>query len=310
MMKKLASMSIHLDPIDHYFNVRGWNPNANTKLNAIYDSAIPLFLDLLDKYNIKATFFVVGKDLKIQRNRKTVKLIKSKGHEIANHTMNHLQPFTSLSKNQKQIEIENGDKIISDVTGSKVSGFCTPGWDIDIETINLLENYGYVYDSSVFPSYYIPLLKSISYLKDRRMGAKGFGKPIFICIAPRRPYYPSEKAIWKKGKRKILEIPTCVLPIIRFPFWGTLNFIYGIRGFNLNFQLANLSRIPIVYVLHGLDLVDFYAHINDYRLKVKPGITLPLSEKILIYDEVFKTFVKYYSLHPLIKLASRFSNKE
>lgn len=49
----------------------------------------PWVLDLLDKYNIKATFFCVGDNVK--RNPELFEEIKRRGHGVGNHTMNHLQ---------------------------------------------------------------------------------------------------------------------------------------------------------------------------------------------------------------------------
>lgn len=49
----------------------------------------PWVLDLLDKYNIKATFFCVGDNVK--RNPELFEEVKRRGHRVGNHTMNHLQ---------------------------------------------------------------------------------------------------------------------------------------------------------------------------------------------------------------------------
>lgn len=49
----------------------------------------PWVLDLLDKYNIKATFFCVGDN--VRRNPELFEEVKSRGHSVGNHTMNHLQ---------------------------------------------------------------------------------------------------------------------------------------------------------------------------------------------------------------------------
>lgn len=51
----------------------------------------PWVLDLLDYYGIKATFFLVGDNVK--RNPYLLEEIKKRGHSWGNHTMNHLQGF-------------------------------------------------------------------------------------------------------------------------------------------------------------------------------------------------------------------------
>lgn len=49
----------------------------------------PWVLDLLDSYNIKATFFLVGDN--VRRNPHLLEEIKRRGHSWGNHTMHHLQ---------------------------------------------------------------------------------------------------------------------------------------------------------------------------------------------------------------------------
>ena len=56
----------------------------------------PWVLDTLDKYNVKATFFCVGDNVK--RNPELFEEIKRRGHSVGNHTMNHLQGIKVTSR--------------------------------------------------------------------------------------------------------------------------------------------------------------------------------------------------------------------
>ena len=49
----------------------------------------PWVLDLLDKYDIKATFFMVGDN--VRKHPETFAEVVGRGHSIGNHTMHHLQ---------------------------------------------------------------------------------------------------------------------------------------------------------------------------------------------------------------------------
>lgn len=49
----------------------------------------PWVLDLLDKFGIKATFFMVGDN--VRRNPELLEEVKRRGHSYGNHTMHHLQ---------------------------------------------------------------------------------------------------------------------------------------------------------------------------------------------------------------------------
>lgn len=49
----------------------------------------PWVLDLLDKYNIKATFFMVGDN--VRRHPELLEEVRRRGHSYGNHTMHHMQ---------------------------------------------------------------------------------------------------------------------------------------------------------------------------------------------------------------------------
>lgn len=79
-----------------------WRMNPNEK--AVYltfdDGPIPditpWVLDLLDKYHIKATFFLVGDN--IRKHPKEYAMIVERGHRIGNHTFNHIRGFSYKSE--------------------------------------------------------------------------------------------------------------------------------------------------------------------------------------------------------------------
>jgi len=49
----------------------------------------PWVLDLLDKYNIKATFFCVGDN--VRKHPEIYQMVQERGHKIGNHTFHHIQ---------------------------------------------------------------------------------------------------------------------------------------------------------------------------------------------------------------------------
>ena len=68
----------------------------NRKEKAVYltfdDGPIPevtpWVLDVLDKYGIKATFFMVGDN--IRKHPEVFEMVKARGHRLGNHTFNHI----------------------------------------------------------------------------------------------------------------------------------------------------------------------------------------------------------------------------
>ena len=57
----------------------------------------PWVLELLDKHDIKATFFMVGDN--IRKHPDVFQMVVDGGHRIGNHTFNHIRGFEYLSDN-------------------------------------------------------------------------------------------------------------------------------------------------------------------------------------------------------------------
>jgi peptidoglycan/xylan/chitin deacetylase (PgdA/CDA1 family) len=69
----------------------------------------PFLVNLLEKFNIKATFFIVGSQAK--KHPELVKLIINNGHKIGNHSFSHLSGYST--KNNKYLQdIEQAKKYI------------------------------------------------------------------------------------------------------------------------------------------------------------------------------------------------------
>ena len=71
----------------------------------------PQILDILNQYNIPATFFVLGKNVRAYPN--IVKRMIDEGHQIANHSWSHLRP-TELSLEEFILEVDSAEKILQD----------------------------------------------------------------------------------------------------------------------------------------------------------------------------------------------------
>lgn len=56
----------------------------------------PWVLDLLDSYGIKATFFMVGDN--VRRHPELLEEVRRRGHSYGNHTMHHLQGMKTLTR--------------------------------------------------------------------------------------------------------------------------------------------------------------------------------------------------------------------
>lgn len=76
----------------------------------------PKVLALLKKYNVVATFFVLGEEIEYQKD--ILKQVATAGHEIGNHFYTH-QNINKLNEAQIREAIESNNQLIEQVTGKR-----------------------------------------------------------------------------------------------------------------------------------------------------------------------------------------------
>ena len=81
-------------------------------------------LKVLEKYQAKATFFCIGKN--VEANPEILKKIVSDGHIVANHSYSHSHFIDFYRKNRMIQELDATDAIIEKLTGKKVQFFRPP----------------------------------------------------------------------------------------------------------------------------------------------------------------------------------------
>jgi len=147
----------------------------------------PLILEILDKHDIKATFYWTGQAA--EHNPEMVRRVASHEHETGCHGLFHEtlgDPIFPLPNNWPILpsEVEGRLKIatniIYEILGvAPVSFRCPRLWG-STQVVNVLEKLGYISDAS-FPLYF-------------------YSKPFL-------PYYPSRLDWTQPGDSKVLEIP-------------------------------------------------------------------------------------------------------
>ncbi len=89
------------------------------------DGETQAVLDLLDRHQAKATFFLIGGKAKTQPDR--VRQILERGHHIGNHSMHHPQGrFWCLSRKRIESEIADCAAVIGEITGGSPQYFRAP----------------------------------------------------------------------------------------------------------------------------------------------------------------------------------------
>lgn len=105
-------------------------------------------LDLLDKYDIKATFFVLG--WIAERLPSLIRSISGKGHEIASHGYNHNLNFINLiSKTDLKKDILRSKNILEEICGIEVRGYRAPCFSVSDYLLKVIKELNFDYDSSL-----------------------------------------------------------------------------------------------------------------------------------------------------------------
>jgi polysaccharide deacetylase family sporulation protein PdaB len=103
-----------------------------------------VILDILDKYNVKGTFFIMGGWVNYSEdNVNKLKAIKERGHEIGNHSYKHPM-FTKIGVDRMKEEIEKTNDIIEKYTGERPKLFRFPSGDYNKDSFSKVRNLGYM----------------------------------------------------------------------------------------------------------------------------------------------------------------------
>jgi len=115
---------------NYFLNALNSNPNFNKNAVAItFDDGphpiiTPQILELLEKYNAKASFFCIGKQ--IEEHPELFKQIVEAGHIIGNHSYSHSNNFGFFSTKNVLEELKKTDDLIYGLTNKKVKLFRPP----------------------------------------------------------------------------------------------------------------------------------------------------------------------------------------
>jgi polysaccharide deacetylase family protein (PEP-CTERM system associated) len=171
-------------------------------------------LELMEERRIRATFFILGWIAEYHPG--LIRRIAGAGHEIASHGYGH-DLIYNLSQAEFRADVERCKKLVEDLTGQQVRGYRAPSFSITDWAVTILQDLGFEYDSSAFPT--------VAHDRYGRLTGVGAGQPLVelrprfyeVCISclplGRRgipwggggyfrllPYAP-----WRAGIRRILR---------------------------------------------------------------------------------------------------------
>lgn len=308
----MASVSLDLDNQWSYMKIHGdegWD--SYPSYFAIF---VPHVLDVLDELELKITFFIVGKDTEREENRKYLKMITDRGHEVGNHSYHHESWLQTYSYEKIEKEIRETEEAIEAVTGQRATGFRGPGFSWSKDLLKVLESRGYKFDASTLPTYLGPLARMYYFSKsnltkeEKKARKELFGK-FSEGLRNLKPYK------WDLGEEKsITEIPVTTMPVFKIPFHlSYLIFIGNVSMalmdiyLGIAIRLCKITNTPISFLLHPLDLIG-----GDQvtQLAFFPGMNVTSVKKVKIFKRVIHTLSLHYTIVNMTKYYNFLETRE
>ncbi|HEV8131173.1 MAG TPA: polysaccharide deacetylase [Acidobacteriota bacterium] len=144
--KVAVALSFDLD--NETPSLRDGNLSPGELSQGEYGSRVGLgrVLALLDKYQIKASFFIPAVVAKLYPN--SIKQIVAKGHEVGIHGWIH-ERNSLLTEEQERQLMKQAAATLEEISGTRPTGLRTPSWDYSPHTMKLIRELGLLYDSSL-----------------------------------------------------------------------------------------------------------------------------------------------------------------
>lgn len=307
--KLLATISLDLDDQWTYMKVHG--DDGWESFPSYLDVFLPLVLDVLDKLEIKITFFVVGKDASLEKNHALLRSIIEHGHEIANHSFHHESWLKTYSKEKIEEEIKIAEEAILTATGTRTNMFRGPGFSWSNDLLGVLQKRNYIFDASLLPTYISPLMRRYYFWKSKlSKEEKESRKELFGSF--KEGFYPLKPFHWNfESKKTLQEIPVTTMPVFKIPFHQSyLLYISGVSFILMKCYLrfaifmCKITRTQPSYLLHPLDLMG-KDHVPS--LAFFPGMNIKSERKLKIFEIAITTLKKHFELVPMSDFSKRLS---
>ena len=155
-MSKSEKINALTVDVEDYFHVEAFasciSPEDWPKFESRVENNIERILDLFNRYQVKATFFILG--LVAEKTPGLAGRIANAGHEIGCHGYAH-QHIRRQTQTEFQEDIRRARRILTDQTGQPVRCYRAPSFSITDKTLwalDVLAGEGFTLDSSIFPA--------------------------------------------------------------------------------------------------------------------------------------------------------------
>ncbi len=143
LLTVLVEDYFHVGAFENLIQQRNWS-----NFEPRYERNTLKTLDLLDEFDTKATFFVLG--WIGEQNPRLVREIVSRGHEVASRGFYH-RSLKNLTNEEFREDLRKTNRILEDASGQKIIGYRSAEklhYEKDSWIFNVLAEEGFVYDAS------------------------------------------------------------------------------------------------------------------------------------------------------------------
>ena len=306
----IASISLDLDNKWSYLKSHG--DESWQDYPSYLQTVVPRTLDVLNSLDLRITFFIVGQDAVFEENRQVLRSIADAGHEIGNHSFHH-EPWLHLySEAELEDEFIRSETAILDFTGQQTIGFRGPGFSYSSETLMMLNERGYLYDASTFPTYMGPLARAYYFMHssldraERQQRKQLFGA-FSNGFLPLKPYRH------KGDAGPLIEIPVTTLPLFKVPihfsyvmYLATFSRFAAVTYFRSAMRFCKLNRVQPSLLLHPL---DFLGKDDEEELAFFPGMNAKSEFKLLLAEELLRWMTKQFDCVTMAEHADAFADR-
>ncbi|GGG60097.1 polysaccharide deacetylase family protein [Bizionia arctica] len=279
-----------------------WKVKQPLTFENIYHGVVNNLQPIFDKHQIKATYLLSPE---IMMDEKSVKVFKNLEDRVELSTHLHaefIEPQsnfnctnTSLYQSDfnadiERAKLENLTDLFKKTFGYQPLTFRAGRFGISKDSLQILQDLGYVVDSSVTP--------------DMQWRNQVSGNVANFFGAPYQPYYPSIKDFRKKGTMDILQVPVTLInpKLSRLPLWlkrgiklnkpyQHIMFNYGTNFTKPTWLRPTYSNLKTMQNVTNkfIELSDnedvflcMMFHSNEFELDMSPySLTKPALDKIM-----------------------------
>lgn len=272
-----AGLSVDVDSVAAHLEGHGFEraPDAGT----VYRVAVPRALDMLDRHDVRATFFLIASEAR--KHRDVVREIVDRGHEIGSHSLTHSLPFGGKDGGGLDREVRGSRFVLQTLSGTRVHGFRPPVAAIPPGTRSAAMRAGYRYLAAAPPHGRRPLLRPRWWnRRARRLRSSGLRG-----LLPRW-WSDDGRSETPRGEADgLTEIPVSSIPGLPFVYCHTTRLLAPDPLFRLLRKGFQKTCDLLTYQIHAVDFLGRQEDRLHPVIQCHPGMGLSLERKLELVEE-------------------------